>query len=531
MGILTRCQELLLLMDDFEQMVELLRQEVPRWPRVVLQELLTETLSQPWSPRQLRVLEQINDAETVIEAVQRVQNLQASTTTEGAEYREQLAESPTAAAAAVVGEAAAAAAAAAAHDSARPDRPQPQQQQLTPRTAAASQVLRLNPLPPPPTSRADQVAWGEWQATDQLQALPSSIVRIETDIGSNVELDEHLSAALSSYQGYLVPSLSSSPPPAASAGPLADTAAMPSPLAPRVLGKPVPAGQIVMPAPAAAALAAPAAPAPAAVASTPVGAGAAAGAAATVPAPGGGGSIAHAAKASLPSPFGGHAEARWVAVITEKPPGHRAAPSTGSTNAFHRLESHTSIFQNASSATALLRPPEQPAFAAAAAAAATAAAAAAGGSSDSAGWSLRSLFSRASPVPSNLSTPATPGSTETPDSRLGSLQSSLAARQLESLRLGSGSGRVSTMQQQSSDMDSFGSWKTGTTQDTPSGPRPSHDLASTASGGLPRQSADVGSRPSPQRLTHAEADSRVAQLLKANAEGFALTGRLDDAKR
>ena len=699
-GILTRCQVQLLEMDDFEQMVELLRQEVPRWPRVVLQELLTEALSQPWSPRQLRVLEQINGAETVIEAVQRVQSLQAATPTEEAECGEaqgglssatgsrsarcrSMTLNLTAEAPGAVGKATAAVtvAVAPAHGDAPGGQqhqpltpraaavskvlrfkplPSPgssadllswgegdaapagqQQQPPTPRAAAASKVLRLKPLPSP-SSRADLLAWGE--ATQQLQSLPSCKLRIETEIGGNVELVESLSLALSSYQGLSTNSLASRPLATATAGSQASAAAAPVGMAPLPPSKSVLAGQAAEPATAPAAAAAAAITAAPAVAAAPPDAGlgrsvvichavksplpspfggqqpaataaaaaqttaapAAAGlccsivfeagkpplpspfggqqpaaAAPTVAAPAAGlcrsivichagksplpspfsgqqpaaaaptaaglcrsvvfdagkpplpspfggqqpaaaaptaaaptaglcrGIVFDTGKPPLPSPFGGLEAANWVPVTP--PPGQHAVPWAGAGgNGSQSLESQTS------STMALLRPAEQlpaaqaaAAAAAAAASAAAAAAAAAGGSSHFPGWSLRSLFKRASPAPSNRSNPATPAASEVPDSR----QSSASACQPEGLPLGADIACVSSTQQQSSGLESFGSWKTGTTQhDTPCGPAPSQDLGSAdRSGGRPRQRPKLGC-PTPRRLTLADADSRMAQL-------------------
>lgn len=71
--ILESCADALLQMSDMEDMVDLLKREVPKWPRYKLQELLTEALGKGWTERQLRILEEVNDVETVSEAVCRLE--------------------------------------------------------------------------------------------------------------------------------------------------------------------------------------------------------------------------------------------------------------------------------------------------------------------------------------------------------------------------------------------------------------------------------------------------------------------------
>lgn len=196
----------------------------------MLHELLTEALGQPWTKRQLRVLEQINGAETVVEvrgteaavgrgrqrqwlsmmhasgqrtacpcappsqisyqtlpnftkqAVQRVDKLRAaSTSTEGIEVPEHMGTTPTSAARAASAPPGAVLRGA---DGAS-DETVSTPKQLTPRTAAA-EVLRINPLPQPPTRRLDQASWGNWQSTQvqELVSIPSSAVRIEPGVFS-----------------------------------------------------------------------------------------------------------------------------------------------------------------------------------------------------------------------------------------------------------------------------------------------------------------------------------------------------------
>ena len=71
--ILECCSRQLLEMNDMEDMVNLLRKEVPMWPRFQLQELLSGALGKGWSERQLKILEEVSDVETVAEAVARLE--------------------------------------------------------------------------------------------------------------------------------------------------------------------------------------------------------------------------------------------------------------------------------------------------------------------------------------------------------------------------------------------------------------------------------------------------------------------------
>jgi len=175
--ILERCSDALLKMSDMEDMVNLLRQEVPRWPRAALQDFLTEALSRPWSSRQLAVLQEINGAESVCEAVTRVDTaisaatpgikLPASATTISQDGELPAVERPGAIS---------------------PSTPP------TPRTAA-----RLVALPPPPTSRADKVDWSKWgsEKPDAVSLVPTCL-SIEPEL-QDAKLGAALSQALSSY--------------------------------------------------------------------------------------------------------------------------------------------------------------------------------------------------------------------------------------------------------------------------------------------------------------------------------------------
>ncbi len=190
----------------------------PTHTRTHTQDLLTEALSRPWTARQSSVLAQLNNAETVIDAVQRVDAAAA-----GAGAR---------------GPGAAAAGSAVERDPAACDSPQRAQRhggrgggqqgaggawafgQLEgpeggeelgspvrsqpPSPAAAAAAPRL---PPPPTSKAAKVDWdwaAGWQTppTPQLKSLvdlAGGAARIEPDFGEHLQLDEEFSRVLSSY--------------------------------------------------------------------------------------------------------------------------------------------------------------------------------------------------------------------------------------------------------------------------------------------------------------------------------------------
>ncbi|KAL4859571.1 TBC1 domain family member 1 [Chlorella vulgaris] len=192
-GIVTACEATLLSMNDFEQMINYLRQDVPLWSKLALHDLLTDALSTPWSPRQLRVLDQMNGAETVMEAVTRVNKLVSQPTAECAEAAmtaalETVASGP-APAALVAGQR---------------DKQQQQQQQAqdhTPRTIARS-LSRTFEQPKPRrdgSGKAAVAAWASWKAAPNLESLPTQRVRIDRSFGDVVQLDPQLSQALSVY--------------------------------------------------------------------------------------------------------------------------------------------------------------------------------------------------------------------------------------------------------------------------------------------------------------------------------------------
>ncbi|KDD76275.1 Rab-GTPase-TBC domain-containing protein, partial [Helicosporidium sp. ATCC 50920] len=71
LGILHAAAPALKKTTDLERMVRFLRRDVPRAAHETLHELLSRAMERPWTPRQLAVLERINDTETVAQAVQR----------------------------------------------------------------------------------------------------------------------------------------------------------------------------------------------------------------------------------------------------------------------------------------------------------------------------------------------------------------------------------------------------------------------------------------------------------------------------
>ncbi|KAL4528806.1 hypothetical protein Ndes2437A_g03345 [Nannochloris sp. 'desiccata'] len=129
--ILERCEQELLQMEDLEEMVDYLRKDVPKWPRGQLQDLLTEALGRGWTARQNGVLKEINGAESVAEAVARVDQALAAGAAAGSPG------SPSAT-----------------YDTSIPDHTPTTEP--TPSTPHAKLTLPP-PLPPPPTSRKDKV--------------------------------------------------------------------------------------------------------------------------------------------------------------------------------------------------------------------------------------------------------------------------------------------------------------------------------------------------------------------------------------
>ena len=71
-SILKRCRAEILQMDDMEDIMDLLRKTVPGWPERWLMDLLTESLSVPWTARDLAVLQEERMVESVADAVRRI---------------------------------------------------------------------------------------------------------------------------------------------------------------------------------------------------------------------------------------------------------------------------------------------------------------------------------------------------------------------------------------------------------------------------------------------------------------------------
>jgi hypothetical protein len=191
--ILERSRKTLMALDDMERMVNVLRKDVPAWSRNKLQDLLTEALSRGWTSRQLAVLQELNNAETVAEALARVeaamaggsapQSPQPSSPSSNAETRE-----------------------------AGIDQGQTLgSDKNATRHRASSMSLRLGsghrsggrgqpgvetvgprPLPKPPNSRKDTVDWHLWQAGSiRIEAEPQDL-KFE-------DLDPALSSALERF--------------------------------------------------------------------------------------------------------------------------------------------------------------------------------------------------------------------------------------------------------------------------------------------------------------------------------------------
>jgi hypothetical protein len=182
--ILERCEEELLAMEDLEEIVDFLRKDVPKWPRGKLQDLLTEALGKGWTARQTEVLKEINGAESVAEAVARVDLALATGGGPGVGAEEGEAAtsktSPT--------------------TSPTSSLPANTNSSSTTTTSATTPVkLPLPPLPPPPTSRKDKVEWSKWRPTDP-SLLQTENIKIQTEL-SEVALDPQLSRELSTYLG------------------------------------------------------------------------------------------------------------------------------------------------------------------------------------------------------------------------------------------------------------------------------------------------------------------------------------------
>ncbi|KAL4534021.1 hypothetical protein Ndes2526B_g07096 [Nannochloris sp. 'desiccata'] len=173
--ILERCEQELLQMEDLEEMVDYLRKDVPKWPRGQLQDLLTEALGRGWTARQNGVLKEINGAESVAEAVARVDQALAAGAAAGSPG------SPSAT-----------------YDTSIPDHTPTTEP--TPSTPHAKLTLPP-PLPPPPTSRKDKVEWSTWRPTTPvLNTMHTESIKIKPEF-SDVALDPELSRELSTYLG------------------------------------------------------------------------------------------------------------------------------------------------------------------------------------------------------------------------------------------------------------------------------------------------------------------------------------------
>jgi hypothetical protein len=72
-AILERCKNEILQLNNMEDIIHLIRNEVPKWPENILQDLLTASLSTSWSDNQLEWLGN-SAGETVADMLQRVQN-------------------------------------------------------------------------------------------------------------------------------------------------------------------------------------------------------------------------------------------------------------------------------------------------------------------------------------------------------------------------------------------------------------------------------------------------------------------------
>lgn len=181
--IVERCGPELMKMDDMEDIVELLRRGAPAWPKATLQDLLTEALGKGWTARQAAVLREMNGAESVADAVARVE--------------------------AAAGAAGGSAAASPVESDGLPSR-------RTSSVASSSAVeapkplpgkIKIAPLPPPPPAgRRSQTQGGapdlvtqRWRPpTPLLKTLPSERIRIDAEL-AETSLDPALTKELSTY--------------------------------------------------------------------------------------------------------------------------------------------------------------------------------------------------------------------------------------------------------------------------------------------------------------------------------------------
>eukprot|EP00890_Picochlorum_soloecismus_P005899 jgi/Picsp_1/630/NSC_00626-R1_tbc1 domain family member 4 len=73
--LLIRCKEEVMKLDDMEDIVDLLRKQLPKWPESRLQDLLTCALGSQWTPEQVEILRETNNTETVTEAISRLEKI------------------------------------------------------------------------------------------------------------------------------------------------------------------------------------------------------------------------------------------------------------------------------------------------------------------------------------------------------------------------------------------------------------------------------------------------------------------------
>ncbi len=77
MAILKRCEPKLLLMNNLESVLTLLKGEVPKWDEAELSAVLADAFAKPWTSRQLEILSNTENVETVAEGMERVMELRA----------------------------------------------------------------------------------------------------------------------------------------------------------------------------------------------------------------------------------------------------------------------------------------------------------------------------------------------------------------------------------------------------------------------------------------------------------------------
>lgn len=189
--ILERCEQKLLQMEDLEEMIDYLRKDVPKWPQGTLQDLLTEALGRGWTARQNEVLKEINGAESVAEAVARVDlALAAAGGAIGDDDDKKSIKEIASKNIAENTKAGASGSPNVTNDGAL------SREHIIPSTPQATFKL-----PPPPTSRNDKVEWSKWRPTTPiLNTVHTENIKIKTEL-SEVALDPEFSRELSSYLG------------------------------------------------------------------------------------------------------------------------------------------------------------------------------------------------------------------------------------------------------------------------------------------------------------------------------------------